>query len=72
MTQDELLTLIASQLEQRRAECGIKRAYLALGVVSMPTALHVLQGKDHKVSTLVKIADSLECDVEITIRKRSA
>lgn len=66
------LELIGARLDLLRSEQGIKRANLAFGCVSMPTAIHVLQGKDHKVSTLLKIADSLECDVRIEIVKRSA
>lgn len=66
------LALIGARLDQLRAEQGIKRAYLAAGCVSMPTAIHVLQGKDHKVSTLITIADSLDCDLEIAFIKRSA
>ena len=76
MTPDDrhraLLTLIAARLADEAAQQAIKRSCIGYGRVSPPTVNNVLHGKNHKLSTLIEIADSLDCDVEITITKRSA
>lgn len=75
MTADErrqaILALVGAQLADEAAAQAIKRSYIAYGRVSFPTVAKVLQGRNCKVSSLFAVADALECDVEITIRKRS-
>lgn len=62
-----LLTLIAAQLEDARAEKALKECGCA------PATVHsVLQGQNFRISTLLKIADALNCEVKIEILKRSA
>lgn len=64
-----ILTLIAAQLELQRADRLLKQCASS---VSIPTVYRVLHGGDHKISTLLDIADALDCDVTITITKRPA
>lgn len=76
MTSDErrqaILTIIGAQLELEAAEQQIKRSYIAYGRLSFPTVAKVLRGQNCKISSLIAVADSLNMDVEITLRKRSA
>lgn len=64
-----ILALIAAQLEIHKAGRLLKQCATQ---VSVPTVYRVLHAGDHKISTLVDIADALECDVTITITKRPA
>ena len=66
-----ILTLIAGRLEMIRADLMLKQYGVGYGRVSPSTAHNVLKGKDHKISTLVEIADSMDCDVVIEIRRRN-
>ena len=63
---------LGAQLELEAAEQCIKRTYIGYGLISPPTVSKVLRGRNCKVSSLVAVADALGCDVEITIRKRTA
>lgn len=63
------LELIRAELAKARAGRVLKACYKA---TSMTAAFRVLHGQDHRISTLVDIADALNCDVEIVIRQRSA
>lgn len=67
-----ILTWIAAQLENRRAEALTKQYVVAYGRMAPSTVCRVFQGRDHRVSTLLEIADALDCDVKIEIVKRSA
>lgn len=63
-----ILELIAAQLEIHRADRALKQCVTR---VSIPTAYRVLHRQDHKISTLIDVADALGCDVQITITKRA-
>lgn len=65
-----MLELIASRLVVLKADRVLKAC--ATEDVSIPTVSRVLRGEDHKISTLLAIADALECDVTIVIDKRTA
>ena len=67
-----ILALIAAQLELHRAAQALKQYQVGVGRVSPSTAHNVLRGKDHRIGTLVDIADSMNCDVTITITRRTA
>ena len=64
-----LLSQIAADLTLARADRALKACVTE---VSVPTAYRVLHGHDHKISTLVDVADALDCEVIIVIRKRPA
>ena len=63
-------------LEQIALQFALLKADRALkacaGFVSVPTVYRVLHAQDHKVSTLIQMADAFGCDVVITIVKRDA
>jgi predicted transcriptional regulator len=63
------LELIAAQLSLHRADRLLKQCTRN---VSISTVHRVFQGGDHRISTLIDIADALGCDVVITIEKRVA
>ncbi len=63
------IALIAAALASQKADRVLKQC---CGALSAPTVLRVLRGHDHRVSTLLEIADALDCDVQITIVKRPA
>lgn len=65
-----LLAKISAELLILKADRVLKQC--AAEGMSISTVHRVLHGGDHKISTLVDLADALECDVEITIHKRSA
>lgn len=67
-----ILTLIAAQVTDEAARQLIKRSYIAYGHVSQPAVIKVLKGRNYTIKTLLEIADSLDCDVEIALKKRSA
>lgn len=64
-----LLVKIAADLTLARADRVLKACVTHC---SVPTAYRVLHAKDHKISTLLDVADALDCDVTIVIRKRPA
>jgi hypothetical protein len=64
--------VIGARLALEAADQCIKRTYIGYGRVSPPTVAKVLRGQNCKVSTLFEVADALNCDVEITIHKRTA
>lgn len=66
-----LLDLIAARLAREAADQGVKRAYIAYGRVSYPSVNNVLHARNHKLSTLIDIADALNCDVDVTITRRA-
>ena len=76
MTADErrraIQALIGAELAIEAANQQIKKYNIARGRVSSPTVSKVLQGRNCKISSLFEVADSLDCDVEITIHKRTA
>lgn len=77
MTSDErreaILTLIAAELELARADQAIKKSWVAHDRVSPPTVAKVFSGRrNYKLFTLIDVADALECDVEITIKRRAS
>jgi hypothetical protein len=63
-----ILALIAARLTLLKADRVLKAC--ASEEISIPTVSRILKGHDHKISTLIALADALECDVEITIQKR--
>jgi hypothetical protein len=63
------LALIAADLARQKADRVLKQC---CGHVSAQAVSRVLRGHDHRVSTLLDIADALDCDVTITIVKRPA
>ncbi len=65
-----ILTLIAAQLEHRRAEKAIKLYCLMSEDVAPSTVARVFAGKDHRITTLVDIADLMDADLEIRIVPR--
>ena len=67
-----LMVVLGAQLEMEAAAQQIKRSNIAYGRVSFPTVAKVLKGQNCKVSSLVTIADALDCDVTITLHKRTA
>ena len=73
MTPDDraqaVLALIAAQLELSIAQQALKRAAIAK---CRQTARNVLRGRDHRISTLVEVADGAGLDVSIVFTKRSA
>lgn len=73
MTTDRsaVLALIAAKLELARADQAIKKSCVGYGRISAPTVAKVLAGKNHKLSTLIEVADALDCDVEILIHRRA-
>lgn len=75
MTPDDRRTRIAAYLLKIAADLASARAGRVLkqcaSARSVPTAYRVLHGRDHKVSTLIDVAESLGCDVEIRITKRA-
>lgn len=71
--QQAALELIAAQLEDARAAQAIKRYMICYNrKLSTATVHHVWRRRDHRISTLLEIADALNCDVEITIRRRAS
>lgn len=76
MTADErrqaILALIAAEVVDAAAEQQIKRSYIAQGRVSFPAVVKVLRGRNYTIKTLIEIADSMDCDLEVHIQKRSA
>lgn len=73
MTPDEraraTLVLIAAELELAISEQSLKRATIAR---CKQTARNVLRARDHRISTLVEVADGANLDVAIVFTKRSA
>jgi hypothetical protein len=67
-----LLTVLGAKLAIEAADQQIKRSCIGYGRISFPTVAKVLRGDNCKVSSLIEIADSLNMDIEITLRKRSA
>lgn len=68
-----VLALIAAELELQRAELALKRSTIHLGGrISEGTVRNILRGRDHRVSSLVEIAEELGLEVEIHFRKRTA
>lgn len=63
------LALIAAELELAITEQSLKRAAIAR---CKQTARNVLKAKDHRISTLVEVADGANLDVSIVFTKRSA
>ena len=64
-----ILEVIRAQLVDARADRALKACVVT---VSVPTAGRVFKGADYKLSTLLDIADAMDCDVLITIQKRPA
>ncbi len=64
-----ILVKIAADLTLARADRALKAC---VNQVSVPTAYRVLHAHDHKISTLLDVADALGCEVTIVIRKRPA
>ncbi len=66
-----ILVVIAAQLELRRAEKALKQYVIAMDAkMSAGTVRRIMLGHDHHISKLVDLADSMGCDVDITIRPR--
>lgn len=63
------LVLLGAQLDALRAEEGIKRVNVALGRVTMPTALKALKGRNVTMESMLQIADSLDADLVIVKRR---
>lgn len=63
---------IGARLALEAADQCIKRTYIGWGRISAPTVAKVLKGRNCKVSSLIAVADALNCDVEIVIHKRTA
>lgn len=59
-----LLTLIAAKLELAIAEQHLSKA--------SATLRNILRGRDHRISSLVEAADYANCDVTVTITRKSA
>lgn len=72
MRQRAILEIIKARLTELQAELALKQYQVGAGKVSPSTAHNVLNGKDHRITTLVEIADSMDCDVKIEIVRRSA
>lgn len=68
--QRSALDAIAVELETRRQAKRLKLYCLMSERVSPATVQRVFQGKDHRISTLVEIADLLDADVEIRLIPR--
>jgi len=67
--QAAILAVIAAELEDAIAGQHLKRSAV---VRNANTLRNVLKGRDHRISTLVEVADGVNLDVEIVFRKRSA
>lgn len=68
-----ILTLIAAQLQVEMADRALKQYVVALdGHLSPNTVRRILEGKDHRISTLADLADSMGCDLVIEIKRRVA
>ncbi len=63
------IALIAAALARQKADRVLKQC---CGAMAVSTAWKVLNAQDHKVSTLIDVADAMDCDVVITIVKRPA
>lgn len=64
------MILLGAHLDAIRAEEGIKRGNVALGRVTMPTAIKVLKGRNVTVVSLLEVADSLDADLVIVKRAK--
>lgn len=68
-----ILTVIASQLELKRAELALQRSKIHVGArISEGTVRNIFRGKDHRISSLVDVADEMGLDLEIRFITRSA
>lgn len=69
--QRAVLEALAARLELARADQAIKRYLLASkGRLSQGTVARAFRGENLTVSTLVTLADGLDCDVKIELVKR--
>jgi hypothetical protein len=69
LRQHALIELVRAQLVDARAGRVLKQCVTH---VTFQTADRVFKGYDCKLSTLADIAESLDCDLVITIQKRPA
>lgn len=68
-----LLTMIAAQLELARAEQCLQKSKIALDKpVSEGTVRNILRARDHRIGSLVDVADAMNLEVEIRFVKKSA
>ncbi len=73
MTDEARKVLVRAQLEHIAATLAVRisRQYLRQSAVGpRNTVRNVLQKKDHRISTLVELADGANMDVEIVFRER--
>lgn len=64
------LARIAATLDAVLRARHWKKTAFAHGKVSTNTVRNVLQGKDHRLSTLIALAEALECDLVIDLQPR--
>ena len=66
-----ILELIAAQVTLRMADRALKQYVVAMeGQLATNTIRRIMQGKDHRVSNLAALAESMDCDLVIEIRPR--
>jgi hypothetical protein len=68
---DPLMTRLAARIESVLRARRWKRTMFAHGHVSHSTVRNVLHGKDYRLSTLVALAEALDCDLVIEIQPRN-
>lgn len=68
---ESLLTRLAARVNSILAARRWKKSSFAHGRMSQNTVLNILHGKNCRVSTLVELADALDCDLVIDIQPRS-
>lgn len=70
-TESLFLARIAATVEAQLQARQWKRTAFAHGKLHPNTVRNVLNGKDHRLSTLIALAEALECDLEINILPRT-
>lgn len=70
--QQALLTVIAAKLEVARAESCLRQTQIAQqGHLSKRTVWAIFHAHDHYVSTLNELADAMNYELVIELRKRA-
>jgi hypothetical protein len=66
-----ILALIAAQVQLQMTDHALKQYVLAMDAqLAEGTIRRILQGKDHHVSKLAALAESMDCDLVIELRPR--